>query len=116
MFFARGRQSISLPTFPICPKRGTALTLSDVLAMPRLEAGTLGLHPIRLTLFRLTRRRSALLTEPDDFLFTIIARLDDVRLCRVVRRAARLVASHCVLVDPFAHFFFAARKLSTRFG
>ena len=84
--------------------------------MPSLEAGALRLHPIRLALFRLARRRSALLTEPDDFLLAIIARLDDMRLCRVVRRAARLVASHRGFVDPLVHFFLAARMLSTRFG
>jgi hypothetical protein len=107
----------SSPFFAIGPKRGGRFTLSDVLAMPRLEAGTLGLHAIRLTLFWLASGARALFAKANDFLFTIIARLDDMRLCRVVWGAARLVASHRVLIDPFAHFLpLAARKLSTMLG
>ena len=84
--------------------------------MPRLERRALGLHPIALALFGLAGGLGALLPKADDFLFAVIARLHDVRLLRVVRRAARLVASHAVFVGAAAHFFRAARILSTMLG
>ena len=104
------------PPYLVCPIGGAARPLGNILRMPRLEAGALALHAIRFTFLRLAGGAGALLTKADDPLFAVVARLHDVRLLGVVRRAARLVASHTVFVDAVSHFFRAARKLSTILG
>ena len=59
---------------------------------------------------------STLLAKADNFLFTIVARFDDVRFLRMAGCAARFVAGQTILVNTLGHFFLAARMLSTRLG
>ena len=98
------------------PKGRTARPLGNILRMPRLEAGALRLHPIRFAFLGLAGGLGALFTKANDLLFAVITGFDNVRLLGVVRRAARLVASHRILVDAVSHFFRAARILSTMLG
>ena len=116
MFFALEHQSVSLPPLPIGPPRRAALTLGDVRRMPRLEAGALGLHPIRFAFLGFAGGLGALLPKAFDLLLPIVARLHDVRLGGVAWRAARLVASHRLFIHALAHFLRAARMLSTILG
>ena len=97
----------------VCPIGWAGLALGNVRAMASLERRALGLHGVALAFLRLACRAGPLLAEPNDLLAAVNHRLHDVRLGRMVRRAARPIKLQAVLVY---HFFLAARMLSTMFG